>query len=83
MKKMLALLCGVDNNKPIESKHTHGETAMNNQQIIEALVAKLTSRIQHRMEMMEVSYAEAKAYVADSSVAGPAVWKILDEKFAK
>ena len=56
---------------------------MNNQQIIEALVAKLSARIQHRMEMMEVGYAEAKVYVSESSVAGPAVWKILDEKFAK
>lgn len=56
---------------------------MNNTQIIEALVKKLTATIVWRMEEMEDSYEQAKAYVKERSVAGPAVWKILDEKFAK
>jgi hypothetical protein len=36
-----------------------------------------------RMEEMEDTYEQAKAYAQERSVAGQAVWKILDEKFAK
>lgn len=56
---------------------------MNNQQIIQALVTKLSTTIEWRMQDMEDSYEEAKAYVMERSVAGDSVWKILDEKFAK
>jgi len=56
---------------------------MTNAQIIEALVNKLSATIVWRMEEMEDSYDEAKAYAQERSVAGDAVWKILDEKFAK
>jgi len=54
---------------------------MTNQQIAEILVAKLSRQIEHRMAEMKESYSEAKAKVAESSVAGPAVWQILDSKF--
>lgn len=54
---------------------------MNNQQIIENLVKKLSHTIDWRMEDFEESYEEAKEYTKDKSVAGPAVWAILDEKY--
>lgn len=54
---------------------------MNNQQIIETLVKKLSRTIEWRMGDFEESYKEAKEYAQKTSVAGSAVWDILDEKY--
>ena len=54
---------------------------MNNQQIIETLVKKLSRTIEWRMEDFKESYAEAKDYAKEKSVAGPAVWDVLDKKY--
>lgn len=55
---------------------------MSNQQIIDALVAKLSRQISHRMSEMGEVYEAAKAKVKESSCAGVAVWEVLDKKFA-
>lgn len=55
---------------------------MTNSQMITSLVASLAKKIAWRMTEMGDTYAEAKEKVAEASVAGPAVWKILDEQFA-
>jgi hypothetical protein len=54
---------------------------MSNATVINTLVAKLAAKIEWAMTELEMTYAEAKAYVSKSSVAGPAVWEILDARY--
>lgn len=54
---------------------------MTNTEIIANLVAGLVNKIDWRMTEMGEAYAEAKAKVAEQSVAGPAVWAKLDAIF--
>lgn len=55
---------------------------MTNVQIIEALVEKLGKKIEWRMAEFGDTYAQAKAKISEESVAGPAVWSVLDARFA-
>ena len=55
---------------------------MTNAQIIEILTAKTLRSIAYRMTERGESYAEAKTAVKPTTVAGPAVWAIIDAKFA-
>lgn len=54
---------------------------MTNAQIIETLAAKILRAIVYRMTERGETYAEAKASVKPTTVAGPAVWAIVDAKF--
>ena len=55
---------------------------MTNTQTIAALTAKLSAKIEYRMNELGDSYEAAKIKVSQDSVAGPAVWAKLDEMFA-
>lgn len=54
---------------------------MTNNEIIANLIAGLSRKIEWRMAEMDETYAEAKAKVAEQSVAGPAAWEKLDAIF--
>lgn len=58
-----------------------GVTDMTNAQIIEILTAKVLRAIAYRMTERGENYAEAKLAVKPTTVAGPAVWAIVDAKF--
>lgn len=55
---------------------------MSNAQMIEAFANKLSARVTYRMEIFGDTYAKAKSMVQLESVAGDAVWAILDARFA-
>lgn len=57
--------------------------SLTNQQIISNLVKIVSGKIEWRMEDFEETYEQAKEWVKDKTVAGPAVWEILDEKYSK
>lgn len=54
---------------------------MTNAQIIDTLAKKLIKQIAFRMAEMGESYDQAKAVAMSSSVAGPAVWAVVDAHF--
>jgi hypothetical protein len=54
---------------------------MTNSQIIEKLSSQLIKKIEWRMADLGENYATAKAKVQQDSVAGPAVWAVVDSKF--
>ena len=57
---------------------------MTNSQIIANISKKLIACIEFQMsdDGMGLSYAEAKAFAAKSSIAGAAVWAVVDSYFA-
>lgn len=56
---------------------------MSNAEIIKALFAKLSRKIDARMTQLGETYSEAKAVAMESSCAGVSVWALLDSKYAK
>lgn len=56
---------------------------MSNADIIKALFVKLSRKIDARMSQLGETYSEAKAVTLEQSVAGVAVWALLDAKYAK
>lgn len=65
----------------IETNNAPEKAEMTNNQIIANLVSSLSRKIEWRMSEMEETYSEAKAKIAEQSVAGPAVWEKLDSIF--
>jgi len=55
---------------------------MTNTLLIATLSAKFARIIKHRMNDIGDSYEEARAYAAGRSVAGPAVWAVIDAEFS-
>lgn len=54
---------------------------MTNAEIVRILVNKLSLKIESRMSFFDETYAQAKAKVSADTVAGSAVWEIIDAKY--
>ena len=54
---------------------------MTNQNDVKALFKTLACAIDWRIERMQETYLEARAKVKEKSIAGSAIWKMLDKKY--
>jgi len=54
---------------------------MTNQNDAKALFNTLARAVEWRIERMHETYLEARAKVKEKSIAGAAVWKMLDKKY--